>query len=116
MSAPDPLPQAVVVEDEKLQAADSSRSASGDEAKAPDAVLQPPTPKKKWHQRLNPLRWQAPPPVPEERTHSREYEASFFSIITFQWMSPLMRVRSPPILARESDSRGVSVENRKRVI
>ncbi|OOQ89136.1 ABC transporter family protein [Penicillium brasilianum] len=92
MSAPDPLPQAVVVEDEKLQAADSSRSASGDEAKAPDAVLQPPTPKKKWYQRLNPLRWQAPPPVPEERTHSREYEASFFSIITFQWMSPLMRV------------------------
>ncbi|KAF3387629.1 Oligomycin resistance ATP-dependent permease YOR1 [Penicillium rolfsii] len=93
MSAPpDPLPQAVVVGEEKLQAADSSRSASGDEAKAPDVVLQPPTPKKKWHQRLNPLRWQTPPPVPEERTPSREHGASFFSVITFQWMSPLMRV------------------------
>jgi ABC-type multidrug transport system fused ATPase/permease subunit len=93
MSAPpDPLPQAVVVGDEKLQAADSSRSASGDEAKAPDMILQPPTQKKKWHQRLNPLRWQTPPPVPEERTPSREHGASFLSVITFQWMSPLMRV------------------------
>lgn len=89
---PDPLPQAVVVDEEKLQAADSSRSASGDEAKAPDMTLQPPAPKKKWHQRLNPLRWQTPPPVPDERTPSREYGASFFNIITFQWMSPLMRV------------------------
>jgi hypothetical protein len=115
MSAPDPLPQAVVVGDEKLQAADSSRSASGDEAKAPDAVLQPPTPKKNWHQRLNPLRWQTPPPVPEERTHSREYEASFFSVITFQWMSPLMRVRYPLILARGPDSRGVSVDEEENI-
>jgi ATP-binding cassette subfamily C (CFTR/MRP) protein 1 len=93
MSAPpDPLPQAVVVGDDKLQAADSSRSASGDEAKAPDVILQPPTPKKKWYQRLNPLRWQEPPPVPEERTPSRETGAGFFSVVTFQWMSPLMRV------------------------
>lgn len=93
MSAPpDPLPQAVVVDEEKLQAADSSRSASGDEAKASDMTLQPPVPKKKWRQRMNPLRWQTPPPVPDERTPSREYGASFLSIITFQWMSPLMRV------------------------
>ncbi|KAJ5090859.1 hypothetical protein N7532_009543 [Penicillium argentinense] len=94
MSAPpDPLPQVVVADNEKLQAASSDRSASGDEeAKAPDDVVQPPEPKQKWYRRLNPLRWQTPPPVPEERTPSKEYGASFFSVVSFQWMSPLMRV------------------------
>ncbi|KAJ5733265.1 hypothetical protein N7533_013712 [Penicillium manginii] len=94
MSAPpEPLPQVVVADIEKLQAAPSDRSASGDdEAKAPDNALQPPTPRRKWYRRLNPLRWQTPPPVPNERTASKEYGASFFSIVSFQWMSPLMRV------------------------
>jgi hypothetical protein len=94
MSAPpEPLPQVVAADIEKLQAAPSDRSASGDdEAKAPDNVLQPSSPRPKWYRRLNPLRWQTPPPVPEERTASREYGASFFSIVSFQWMSPLMRV------------------------
>ncbi|KAJ5480698.1 hypothetical protein N7539_006592 [Penicillium diatomitis] len=95
MSAPpDPLPQAVIVNNEKLQADNSasSRSASADEAKVPGVTLQPPKTKKKWNQRLNPLRWQAPPPVPDERTPSREYGASFLSKVTFQWMSPLMKV------------------------
>ncbi|KIX00378.1 uncharacterized protein Z518_10517 [Rhinocladiella mackenziei CBS 650.93] len=42
-----------------------------------------------WHRRLNPLR-RNPPPIPEERTVCREYDASFFSLLTFQWMNPLM--------------------------
>ncbi|KAJ5579757.1 uncharacterized protein N7459_005742 [Penicillium hispanicum] len=93
MSAPnDPLPQVVVADSEKLQAASSSRAASGEEAKAPDLSVQPPVQKKKWHQKLNPLRWQEPPPVPEERTVSREYGASVLSTMYFQWMSPLMKV------------------------
>lgn len=93
MSAPqDPLPQVVVADNEELQAASSDRSASGDEAKAPDVDVQPPKEKRSWRRKLNPLRWQAPPPVPEERTPSREYGASFLSVISFQWMSPLMRV------------------------
>lgn len=94
MSAPpEPLPQAVVADTEKLQAAPSDRSASGDEeAKAPDNALQPAKPKSKWYRRLNPMRWQTPPPVPDERTASKEHGASFFSIVSFQWMSPLMRV------------------------
>ncbi|KAJ5145254.1 hypothetical protein N7448_002646 [Penicillium atrosanguineum] len=94
MSVPaEPLTQVVVADNEKVQAASSDRSASGDstEAKAPDNALQPPD-KKKWNGKLNPLRWATPPPVPEERTPSREYGASFFSIVSFQWMSPLMRV------------------------
>ncbi|PGH17822.1 hypothetical protein AJ80_04644 [Polytolypa hystricis UAMH7299] len=44
----------------------------------------------RWYRRLNPLRLRKIPPVPTERTVSREYTAGFFSRITFQWMAPLM--------------------------
>lgn len=46
--------------------------------------------KKPWHKRLNPLRRGAPPPIPEERTVSREHGANFLSLLTFQWINPLM--------------------------
>lgn len=49
-------------------------------------------PKKKWYKRLNPLKRRPKPPVPQERTVSREYTAGFFSLVTFQWMAPLMTV------------------------
>ncbi|KAI9834847.1 MAG: hypothetical protein M1819_002755 [Sarea resinae] len=48
--------------------------------------------KKKWYRRLNPLKRSKKPPVPEVRTVSREYGASFWSLLTFQWMAPLMSV------------------------
>ncbi|GAA3281456.1 hypothetical protein GCM10020218_035240 [Dactylosporangium vinaceum] len=53
-----------------------------------------PRQKTKGHRRftLNPLRWQKIPPVPEERSVSREYGASFLSKLFFEWMSPLMKV------------------------
>ena len=93
MAAPlDPLPQAVVAESEKIQAAESARSASGESSDAADPEKLDVTPKKRWYKKLNPMRWQKPPPVPEERTVSKEYGAGFFSTISFQWMSPLMRV------------------------
>lgn len=47
---------------------------------------------KPWYRRLNPLKSRRKPPVPKERTVSREYGASFFSMLTFQWMAPLMKV------------------------
>ncbi|KAF3771283.1 hypothetical protein M406DRAFT_248309 [Cryphonectria parasitica EP155] len=47
--------------------------------------------KKTWSQRLNPLKWGAIPPVPEEREVSHEYQASFFSKLFFTWQGPLMR-------------------------
>lgn len=50
------------------------------------------TTRKPWYKRLNPLRRGPPPPVPKERTVSREYGASFFSMLTFQWIAPLMVV------------------------
>ncbi|KAF2454825.1 P-loop containing nucleoside triphosphate hydrolase protein [Lineolata rhizophorae] len=45
-----------------------------------------------WRRRLNPLKRSVRPPVPEERTPSREYKAGFFSQLTFHWMAPLMTV------------------------
>ncbi|KAJ5294250.1 hypothetical protein N7508_009071 [Penicillium antarcticum] len=80
MSTPEPLQ--VVVADEKARAALSSRSSSESKEE----------PKKKWYQKLNPLRLQKIPPIPTERSTSHEHGASFFSIISFQWMSPLMKV------------------------
>ncbi|KAG4425965.1 hypothetical protein IFR04_000909 [Cadophora malorum] len=47
---------------------------------------------KPWHKKLNPLRWGQVPPVPEERTVSREYTASFLSQVYFQWVAPIMSV------------------------
>ncbi|EXJ96379.1 hypothetical protein A1O1_01505 [Capronia coronata CBS 617.96] len=45
-----------------------------------------------WHYRINPLRRGTPPPPPEERAVSREYNAGFLSLLTFQWMNPLMSI------------------------
>ncbi len=50
---------------------------------------------KPWYKTPNPLRWGPIPPVPKERQVSREYEAGFFSRLTFQWMAPLMSVGKP---------------------
>lgn len=88
MSAPEPLREVVVAND-KLQA-NTSRSAS-EETKASDLDVQP-TQKKKWYRRLNPLRMQKIPSVPTERSVSHEHGASLFSVLSFQWMSPLMKV------------------------
>ncbi|MCJ1276313.1 hypothetical protein MMC21_004118 [Puttea exsequens] len=49
-----------------------------------------PTGRKPWYKRLNPLKSSKKPPVPKERKVSREYGASFLSLLTFQWMAPLM--------------------------
>lgn len=45
---------------------------------------------KPWYKRLNPLKKSVNPPIPKERSVSREYGASFLSHLTFQWMAPLM--------------------------
>ncbi|KAF4980857.1 hypothetical protein FZEAL_3231 [Fusarium zealandicum] len=59
---------------------------------ASHATTRPGPPEKKpWHKKLNPLRWGETPPVPDARLPSREYQAGFFSMLTFQWMDPLMR-------------------------
>lgn len=59
---------------------------------SPSAPDPDPPQKKPWHKKLNPLRWGAPPPVPEKPLMSREHDAGFLSKLTFQWMGPLMHV------------------------
>lgn len=49
---------------------------------------------KPWYKTPNPLRWGGIPAVPKVREESPEHGASFFSQLTFQWMSPLMDVSS----------------------
>ncbi|OAA72471.1 multidrug resistance-associated protein 5 [Cordyceps fumosorosea ARSEF 2679] len=50
----------------------------------------PPQENKTWRQKLNPLRWGGIPEIPHERIVSREYGASIFSKLFFNWMTPLM--------------------------
>lgn len=50
---------------------------------------------KPWYKTPNPLKWGGIPPVPDEKIVSREYKAGFFSLLTFQWMAPLMSVSEP---------------------
>lgn len=59
---------------------------------------------KPWYKKLNPLKHGKAIPVPTERTVSREYGASLLSILTFQWMAPLMKVPAImiPVLSRRS--------------
>jgi ATP-binding cassette subfamily C (CFTR/MRP) protein 1 len=45
-----------------------------------------------WYHKINPLKRGHVPPVPEERAVCPEYNAGFFSLLTFQWMHPLMTV------------------------
>lgn len=47
---------------------------------------------KPWYKTPNPLKWGTIPAVPTERTVSREVTAGFFSLLTFQWMAPVMSV------------------------
>ena len=48
-------------------------------------------PKGSWRQRINPFGGRRAPPIPETRTQiSPEYSASFISLLTFQWMQPVM--------------------------
>jgi ATP-binding cassette, subfamily C (CFTR/MRP), member 1 len=61
-----------------------------------------PPEKQSWHRKLNPLRWGGIPPVPEERQVSREYTAGFLSLVTFQWMAPLMSVSLVAAVSVES--------------
>lgn len=89
----------------------STDSSSGSQTEAGTVSPQENTgsspPKLKWYRRLNPLRLRTPPPVPKERITSRERDAGILSVMTFQWMSPLMMVCRPSFFFREISAYGV---------
>ncbi|KAF2084152.1 ABC multidrug transporter-like protein [Saccharata proteae CBS 121410] len=64
----------------------------GDEGEPPAYEVQGQRKQKRWYKRLNPLKRGRKPEVPEERQVSREYGAGFWSMLTFNWMAPLMSV------------------------
>lgn len=77
--------------DAKARGLEATRSYATDASAATQPVA--PTPEKKsFGDKINPLKWGSPPPIPEEREVSHEYQASFFSKLTFQWVAPLMQV------------------------
>lgn len=45
-----------------------------------------------WSRRLNPLKTNKIPPVPEERQPSKEHDANWVSKLTFHWITPLLSV------------------------
>jgi len=55
-----------------------------------DSASDAPRKKKPWYKRMNPLKRGHKPPVPKQRIVSREYGAGFLSLLTFQWMAPIM--------------------------
>jgi len=57
-----------------------------------DSNVDAPPKNKPWYKKVNPLKWGKIPPVPAARGVSREYNASFLSLVYFQWMAPLMSV------------------------
>ena len=70
----------------------TTQNSDGIENEETDDVIKSKRTPRRWYSKLNPLRLRRPPPIPEERTVSREQGAGIFSQATFQWMSPLMMV------------------------
>lgn len=79
-------------EDETLEKVTSSATTASEASALPPHKTYEEPEKRPWYRRLNPLRRGPVPPVPEERTVCREYNASFLSIVLFHWITPLMTV------------------------
>lgn len=75
--------------DEKLELEDPTKQTQVDE-RSTDADIEK-APQRKWGS-LNPLRLQRVPPIPDQRQVTKEYRASLFSLVTFQWVYPLIKV------------------------
>ena len=80
------------VESEGIPATRAITTATTVSAVTTRSTEAPPLPKKPWYKRLNPFKDSKKPPIPKERIISREYRAGFFSLLTFQWMAPLMEL------------------------
>lgn len=85
-----------------------TRSYATDTSAATGALGHPEPEDKPWYKKMNPLRWGAIPPIPEEPIVSREEKAGFFSQLFFSWMTPLMTV-SPDGLSCQDEACASSV-------
>ncbi|RFU34609.1 hypothetical protein B7463_g1692, partial [Scytalidium lignicola] len=78
------------VEDDKSPNLEQTKSYATSALTRTDSHVEVPAQKRPWYKNLSPLRWGKIPPVPEQRGVSREYTASFLSMVYFQWMAPIM--------------------------
>lgn len=80
-------------EKERRPPIERTQSSWTSQSEVTDSEAQQQEPRKRtWGEKLNPLKSKYLPPVPDERKQSREGKAGFFSMLTFQWMAPLMSV------------------------
>ncbi|PBP20899.1 ABC transporter [Diplocarpon rosae] len=72
--------------DEKRPQIDRTKSSATDTSafSRSDSHIDRPVDKKPWYKNLNPLKWGKVPPIPEERGVSREYTASFLSLVGYK--------------------------------
>lgn len=107
--ATEPLQSVAIQDDEKHGSEKRSQPgtvkrdsySSGDTGSdsGPGTKAEPTQDQRSWLDKANPLKKSTKPPVPEQRGVSREHGAGFFSVLTFQWMAPLMSVsRMCPLL------------------
>ncbi|OAT11924.1 ATPase [Blastomyces gilchristii SLH14081] len=74
----------------ELDLSPSSSCSEGSKLSEHGQAAESAKPQRTWYQQLNPFRWRQIPPIPTERTISKEHGAGYLSLITFQWMSSLM--------------------------
>ena len=87
---PETSPADLLEERKQQGATDIHRTVTAVTNASTMSVEPPSKEKRSWYTRLNPLKRSIKPPVPKERAVSREYRAPFLSLLTFQWMAPLM--------------------------
>lgn len=77
-----------------MQRSASSWTESSDESSHSDAASHKSVivERRKWSEKINPLKKKHVPPIPNNSGPSPEYTAGFISLLTFQWMAPLMNV------------------------
>lgn len=88
----DSVPEA---KEERLARLDRVKSSATDASVTTAATSRhPERDSKPWYKTPNPLRWGKIPPIPQEKKVCPEHTAGFFSLVYFQWVAPLMTVRS----------------------
>lgn len=88
----DPVKIADMIENADKTVAVASNEDSSSSNSVDVEANNPPARRRRWYVLLNPLAWSRTPPVPTQRLESRERSAGILSILTFQWITPLMTV------------------------
>jgi len=103
----------------ELERSTSSWTSSSAESNGSDSQKSIVQEKQTWSEKLNPLKRKHKPPIPRERGVCPEYNANFWSLLTFQWMAPLMHVSNVDVVCaapKLTSRRSVTNEHWKSTI